>query len=569
MTGGWTALTWLARLYPGSVDPSDALDRSLGFLDAPVPPETVVRAGYGAAVAAVPVAALGLLVVPRPLLPLGLLVALACLLGVVHAVHAVPRLLATARRTRALGDAPALVGRVVLRMRITPTTETAAAFAATEGHGPLADSLSDHVRRAAGRAGSGLPRFSAEWAEWFPALRRALLLVESADTAPAGERERTLDRGLEVVLDGARDEMAEFAAGLEGPTTGLYAFGVLLPLVLVALLPATRMAGVTVPLSLVVLLYDILLPGAVLAASAWLLSRRPVTFPPPRIERSHPDLPQRRWPAVGVGIAVAVVGWVGGTVLVSEWTGPLAALGTGLGSGMVVHYRPVKPVRDRVRAVEAGLTDALYYIGRRVEEGHAVETAIAAAAEEVPDATGDVLADAARRQRQLKVGVREAFLGDYGALAHVPSPRARSTATLLALAAREGRPAGGAVVAMADSLSEMAAVERDARHETATVTSTLANTAAVFGPLVAGATVAMSDGMAFAGELAASGGPTTAGLGLAVGLYVLALAVVLTLLSTGLSWGLDRALVGYRVGWALLAATVIYLVTVAAVGTLL
>ncbi len=564
-------VAWLARLYPWSVEPSEELDRALGFLGTTVAPETVVRAGYGAALACVPIVGIGVVLSPawlRPLVGLGGMVAL---VGLIHVVHAVPQVLSTARRTRALGEAPALVSRAVLRMRLTPATESAAAFAAETGHGPLAASLREHVRRAAGTPRSGLADFTAEWNEWFPALRRALLLVESAGTAPAGERERTLDRGIDAVLDGARDEMSAFAASLQGPATALYAFGVLLPLALVALLPAVGTTGVSVPLAAIVLVYDLLLPGVLLAASVWLLVRRPVTFPPPRISRSHPALPARRWPpVVAGGVTAAVSGFVS-VVVLADWTVPLAAVGSGIGATLVGHYRPVKAVRDRVAAVEDGLADALYHVGRRVEEGQAVETAIASAAEEVTDATGQVFADAAHRQRQLKIGVREAFLGEFGALATLPSTRGRSTATLLALAAREGKPTGGAIVDMADHVEELATVERDARHQIGQVTSTLANTAAVFAPLVAGATVALADGMTMGsgGQMTATGGPGTAGLGLSVGVYVLVLAALLTTLATGLSRGLDRALVGYRVGWAVLAATATYLASFYASGLLL
>jgi len=563
------AIQVLAALYPWDVETSEELDRALAFLGTDLAGETVVRAGFGAGLCWLPVVAVALAVLPPSLTLPAAVAGLAGMLGTVHAVHSGPRLLATARRTRALGEAPALVSRAVLRMRISPSTETAAAFAAEAGEGPLAASLAAHVRRAAGHPKSGLPGFISEWREEFPALRRALLLVESAGTAPAGERERTLDRALSAVLDGARDEMAAFAASLQGPSTALYAFGVLLPLALVALLPAVRMAGVPTPLSAIALLYDLFLPGVLLAASAWLLARRPVTFPPPRVSRSHPDIPDRQWPAIAAGIAVALVSYGITSVVVAPWLGPLVAIGSGLGSLLVVRYRPVKAVRDHVAAVEDGLTDALYHAGRRIEEGHAVEGAIASAAEEVHDATGAVFADAARRQRQLKIGIREAFLGEYGALATVPSPRARSTATLLALAAREGRPVGGAIVAMADHLEELAAVEREARHDIAQVTGTLSNTAAVFGPMVAGATVALADGIETSGQLATGSGPGTGGLGLAVGVYVLLLAVVLTALATGLSRGLDRALVGYRVGWALLAATATYAVAFFAAGLLI
>ncbi|MFB6165077.1 MAG: type II secretion system protein [Haloarculaceae archaeon] len=563
-----SAVRGLARLYPWSVEARDSLDRSLGFVGATVSAETVVRAGYGAALLLAPLVVLVVAAVPGRLTPVVAGGGMAAILAVVHLIHSVPGVLATARRTRALGEAPSLVSRAVLRMRIAPTAEAAAAFAAETGRGPLARSLGEHVRRARGTPRSGFAGFATEWESWFPALGRALLLVDAAGTAEAGERERTLDRGLQTVLDGARDQMATFASELQGPATGLYAFGVLLPLALVALLPAARMAGIAAPLWAIVALYDLLLPCVLLAASVWLLARRPVTFPPPRIGRSHPDVPDDLWRPLAAGVGGALAAGAVATVVVAAWTGPIAALGVGTGAGLVVSYRPVKRVRDHVRDVEAGLADATYHVGRRIESGTAVETAIATAAEEVPAETGAVFADAARRQRQLKVGVREAFLGDGGALASAPSARARSMATLLALAAREGRPAGGAVLAMTENLSALSTVEREARLEVARVTGTLANTAAVFAPLVAGATVALADGMQFGGRLAAEGGPGTAGLGLAVGAYVLALAALLTTLSTGLGRGLDRSLVGYRVGWALLAATATYLTAFLAVGRL-
>jgi Flp pilus assembly protein TadB len=556
----------LARLYPWPVDPSDDLGRSLDFLGSQLAPETVVKAGYGAGTLVAPLAAVSLVASPAWATPLVAVVALALTVGAVHLVHVAPRVLATARRTRALGDAPALVSRAVLRMRITPTAERAAAFAAATGDGPLAESLEAHVRRRTGQTGSGLRSFTEEWRAWFPAVRRSLLLVDSAGATPERDRERTLDRAMRVVLDGTSEQMTSFANALRGPTTALYAFGVLLPLALVAMLPAVRMAGFAAPLPAIVAVYVVALPAVVLAASVWLLVRRPVTFPPPRIARSHPDRPTTAWRPLLAGLSVGVIGWVLASAVVARWIGPLVALGSASGTALILTYRPMTVIRDRVSAVESGLADALYHVGRRVENGTAVEAAIAAAADEVGGETGAVLADAARRQRQLQVGVRAAFLGDRGALSDLPSSRARSAATLLALAASEGQPAGSAIIATAENLDELAAVERDARQDVAQVTATLTNTAAIFGPLVAGATIALADGIQRTGTLAAGGGPGTAGLGLAVGTYVLLLAVLLTTLSTGLSRGLDRSLVGYRIGWALLSATATFATAVVAVG---
>lgn len=577
-----TLVTPLARLYPWPVDPSTELDRALAYLGSDVPPETVVRAGYGSAV----VVAVGGFVVAAVLagsVAVAVSCALAVALGTAHGVHRFPVVLSEARRTRALGATTGLVGRAVLRMRLDPTTERAARFAARTSDGPLADSLGDHVRRATGTPKSGFDGFATEWAEWFPALDRAIALLTASAVASDDERGRSLDRALSAVLDGTRDQMATFAAEIRGPATALYAFGVLLPLALVGVLPAARVAGIPVSLPVFVALYDVLLPTGILVACSWLLLRRPVAFPPPRVDRDHPDVPTTSWYELLAGGVAATGGWLVASTLV-PWSGPLAAFGVGSGAVLAVRYHPVKAVRDDVRAVEAGLPDALYLVGRRVSEGMAVETALVRASEETTDATGEFLADAVRVQRNLRVGVRAAFFGRYGALSDVPSDRVHGTAGLLALAATQGKPAGGAIVAMADQLDALRDVEQEARQELTAVTGTLANTAALFAPLVGGATVTLADRMAAAergGESAhaaatasagtlASGGDAlaTSALGTAVGVYVLLLAALLTTLAVGLEHGLDRALVGYRVGLALLAATTTYLTAVVAAGLL-
>ncbi|ELZ20632.1 hypothetical protein C475_20253 [Halosimplex carlsbadense 2-9-1] len=559
------AVAALATAAPWDPGDDPELAQAVDFLGWDLDAETVLRAGDGGGVLTAVAVALALtLLLGAP----SVAVAAGLLVGVPVAVAAryLPRGLATARRTRALGAAPELVSSAVLRMRLAPTTETAAAFAAETGDGRLARSLAAHVRRARGTGRSGLSSFADEWAEWFPALRRALTLVESAGSAEPEERERALDGALDVTLAGTRESMAEFAAGIQGPATALYAFGVLLPLALVALLPTAGTVGLEVPLAAVVVGYDLILPAALLVASGWLLARRPVAFPPAPVSRSHPDVPDSRWPGLVAGGAAGGGAWLVVATIAAPWTAVVAAPAVGVGVALVVAYRPMTAVRDRVAAVESGLPDALYLVGREVDRGRSVETALDDAVELLDSATGEVFADAVRQQRQVRAGVRESFLGEHGALATVPSERARSTAELLAVAASEGRPAGPAVVAMADHLDDLQHVERTIRRDLERVTSTLANTAAVFGPLVGGATVTLAEQMSSDGPLTTAVSPVA--LGLAVGAYVMALAVVLTTLATGLERGLDRSLVGYRVGRALCLAAAVFVAALVGTGWL-
>jgi hypothetical protein len=552
-------LVALARLYPWSVDPSDELCNALSAVRLGVAPATVVRAGYGAGLVTGTVAAvLALAAVGPP----GVLPAALLGLVVVHIIQTGPLVTLRVRRTAALGDAPALVSRAVLRMRLSPTPERAAAFAATSGEGLLAASLERHVRQAERTGRSGLEQFGEAWAELFPPLRRALALVTAAGQAPADHRDRVLDRALGTVLEGVRRRTREFATEVRGPATALYAFGVLLPTALVAMLPAGAAAGVVVTPVTVVFAYNLLLPVVLVAGGTWLLSRRPVAFPPPDL-RDHPDADTGDGTLVA-GPLVGVTAWLVTARQFPGWAPPVAAVGLGCGVALWLRYRPVVGVYDEIRAGERELGDALALAGRRVARGQSVETAIAETTDELEGPMGDAFRECARRQRQLQVGVREAFLGPHGALERLPSPRIRGSVAVLALAAREGRPAGEALLSLADHVEKLRRVRQTAHHDLAYVCRTLSSTAMLFGPLVAGATVALADGIATGAF--GDGRVSLDWLGAPVGVYVLVLAVVLTVLSTALRRGLDRPLLACRVGRALTVGTVTYLCAYLLVG---
>ncbi|MFC7186829.1 type II secretion system protein [Halorubrum yunnanense] len=584
---------------------SPELRRAVAFLGWDSSAERVVELGYrvGIGVGLLCVAVFSFAVGPVP----GALAGLAGGLTATHAAHRAPVWLASLRRTRALGAAPGLVGRLVLRMRLDPSAERAVRFAARTGDGPLAEGLARHERGSANGPTSGLRSFAREWQPWFPAIDRAAALIRTAASAPAERRGRCLNRALDATVSGTTDRLAAFVGEVRGPVSALYAFGVLLPLALIALLPAAAASGVPVGSGVVAGLYLGVLPAGLLAASAWLLSRRPVAFAPPSIDGSHPDVPERAKHAVAAGSVSGVIAAAVAGRLVAGWAAPVAGVGTGTGAALLVGVRHRRAALSEIRAVERGLPDAMTVIGGDVAEGVAVETAIANAGKRLDGATGELFERAGSRSETLRVGVREAFLGRGGPAVPVPSPRVRGAVALLAVAAREGRPAGDVLLELADQLEELRALETDARRQLATVTGTLTNTAAVFAPLVGGATVALATGIdtvdagglgggatAGADVLGVGGGDPTGGgdvgtagtvgdsaggsgsgtlsvpmLGRIVGAYVLILAALLTALATGLERGFDQTLVAYRVGIALPTATATYLVAFVGAGALL
>lgn len=589
-----------------SGEPTDDLGRALAFLEAPIRAETVVRIGRGLGLVVGSAVGAATLVFAGAL-PAALLGTAAGLLASAVVEYA-PRWLARMRRTRSLGDATALVGLLVLRLRLDPSLERAVRFAVGSDRGRLARALGDHARRARGGPESGIGAFAADWSRYFPAIDRAAAQLASATTVPAERRDRALDRAMAAVVDGTREEMAAYASGIRTPVTAVYAFGVLLPLALVGVLPAAPAAGVPVSLPAVIAVYCLALPIGLLAAGAWLLARRPVAFPPPPVTGAHPDASGTLPRAAVIGAGCAAGAWLLADLLAPGWTRPVAAIGIGTGAALLWWFRPVESVRDRVRAVESGLPDALVRIGQAVAEGNAVERALDRAAADATGPIADVLEDAAGYGETFRVDVRTAFLAPDGALATVPSPRCRRAAALLGVAARMGRPAGDVILDLATHLEELDRIEAEARGRLADVTGTLSNTATTFAPLVGGATVALSDrirdvdaavggtgpaagaGTAGAGSTGATGaaGMTDAGtttgtsaadaagatfatgeLGLVIGAYVLSLAALLVALATGIDRGLDPASIGYRVGRALPIASAVYVAAFVVAGALL
>lgn len=561
-----SVLPRLARLSPRTFTPDSDSDLSvaLDLLAIDSDAEMWRRAGDGAALVLLAAGLAATLLVPSRMRPPALVVTLALATTVIVAATRLPPVVATVVRRRAFGGAPWLVCRAAMRLRVEPTLEAATAVAAANPATTLDRALAASVRRGRTTGTAGVDDFLERWGSFLP-LQRGIRLLADASRTSAADRPQAIERALDAVLDGVREQAAEDAAGLRGPVTAVYAFGVLLPLAFVAALPAASVAGLPISLPAVVVVYDLVLPVGLLAAGMWLTTKRPVTFPPTRIPATHPAVPGGPWCALATGAAVAGTAAVVAPLLLPAWAPPLAAVGFGLGTGLVVHYRPYRQLRAETAAVDAGLADVLYGVGRRVRDGDPVERAIDATHETLDSPASATFARANRQGATLGVGIETALCGERTPLATVPSRRVTDVARLFVAAARAGQPAGPSLAAAGEHLAALARVEEETRQSIRHATGTMGNTAALFGPLVGGVTVALA-GRVSGSQLGEA--IPQAGLALAVGVYVLLLAVVLTALATGLERGFDRSVVGYRVGLALVAATTTYLVSAVAGGLL-
>ena len=520
-----------------------------------------------------------------------------------------PRIYARVMRIRSLGDVPEILSYLVMYLKLVPNLENSVKFAATESKTALAADLRkllwDMEIRVHHGIDEGLSAFSSYWGQWHEYLQRSLYLVKSS-VCEHNEVSRaiTLDRALEVSLDGTKEMMNKFVNALHQPTMILYSVGIMIPLSLVAMLPAAGLVGVHLSLLQVFLLYDVGIPLMVLLYMWKILLSRPAAFTPPRIPATHPDLrriSKRREATIAGSIAVGVSSpFIARYLLPSDMTGALVLVNIYIPLSLCVIwgvagavawyclrvYTPYKKIRDEIKTMEREYSDALYVLGKRLAEDRSPEESIQYTAKaiagmriaEVFNHTGYLL-------YTMNINLRDAFFHpEYGSLKYVSSDRIKAITRLIVEGMQKSQQAVSlSIIRIADHLRELQEVEKKIKDMLNELTSTLRATAMVFAPLIAGVTLSITSLIASilgsveaqvsaVPEEASSLMPVSAAFSaqniqpewfvLVIGVYLIELVVVLTRFTNGITDGDDQALFMYQVGRTLVVSVVIFSLTV-------
>ena len=309
---------------------------------------------------------------------------------------AIPAVHGEKARLRSLGKSPETVRLHGDVAQFVPSLERAVLFAAENGEEPLSSALRKVIWSVETRQSLSIDDsfmdFAAEWSGDGEELKMALYSIRGAVSEKTKEgRERVLEKATESALAGTRRRIEDFASGLSGPSTILFALGILLPLVVGSMLPMMAIGTLDVSnlesgLStggdpratavITVLLMDVAFPGIAFAYAYSVIGRRPGTSSPPQVA------PVKASILAPVAVAalfaiLAVFVALGG----SEGELPAAAL-LALGAISVpagYHLASVaahsRIERKRIMDMEAEFPDALFQLGRRVAEGVPLEAA--------------------------------------------------------------------------------------------------------------------------------------------------------------------------------------------------
>jgi hypothetical protein len=451
------------------------------------------------------------------------------------------------------------------------------------------DSLDDALAAFADRCGV--------YGEHF---KRAMFLVKSS-TCERDEAMRTiaLNRALDVVLNGTKSLMAGFMATLHAPTLILYSIFVMVPLALVAMLPAASVVGLRVNAIQLFLLYDLLFPLVTLLYAHAILMRRPAAFAPPDVPDDRPSGQSfSRWTWATIAILAGATICSLGRYLPPD-TLPFQRsdfIVWGMAAAISIYCYctslQCKKARDEIRAMEAEFADSLFVLGRRMSEGKPPEEGFAYTARMVSGtAIGRAYARAAYNITCLRSTLHEAVLDpSYGAFADVYSGRIRATVSMLIeTSAMSGEIAGSSIIRIADHLKELQGVEDEIRKMLYTMTSMLKMTCTVFAPFIAGVTLALSGAVAaIATRMAVdmqempeaarsyfvmvpqftTPAVSMADFTLIVGVYVILLVIILLRFVDGIEHGDDVQEFMYSVGRTLPVAVAVFSVSTAVSGLL-
>lgn len=515
-----------------------------------------------------------------------------------------PKRLAAYMRVHSLGDVPETISYTVMSMKLNPNMERALRFTVKNSRRQLSLDLRklmwDLQIRAYDSMDEALASFAGHWGGCSDHLRRALFIIKSSTCEKdAAMRTISLNRALQVVLDGTRSLMSTFSSSLHSPTLILYSIFVMVPLALVAMLPAAAVVGLRVNSIQLFLLYGIVFPLITLIYAHHILMKRPAAFAPPDIPPDHPKIATiPRWLLAGgslvAGSCVASLAFVlpEGIIPLPGTTFIVWGVTVAISGYCYCTYLPYKKVRDEIVAMEGEFADSLFVLGRRISEGRSPEEAFAYTARMVTGtAIGKAYSRAAFNISCLRTTLAEAVLDPkFGAFSEVYSDRIRATiAMLIETSGMSGEVAGNSIVILADHLKELQAIEDDIRKMLFTMTSMLRTTCVAFAPFIGGVTLALSGAVsgvitrtaaemsdmpesaqAYFPMLPQFSAPlvSDAEFTLIIGIYIIFLVIILLRFVSGIEHGDDRYEFMFGVGQTLPVSVAVFSLTTAISRTL-
>jgi hypothetical protein len=469
-----------------------------------------------------------------------------------------PVLKAASEKRNAAGQMPEVMSYLIMSLRISPNIEKAAEFAAGHSHGlfkrKLVGIISD-VRAGRGDAETGLAKLGREFKKWDEFERAMQLVMASALERTEEGRQATLDKAEQVLLGGLAARTEREARSLNTPVMMVFTFGVILPLIFIAIIPFMSLMGVSLGAPMIALMYLIALPLFLFVLVKFISSNRPITIRAPRAPKEKRLQKAFALAAAARGVLLLPI-VLGEKALGSlEYAPLLWSSAAGVGVFLLVSTSNTKKARKKTKNLEKGFAETLHRLGVTLSEGRPFEDAMSSV-------DSHFFSAAAGNIRRLNSDLRSAFFDErFGSLREVYSDTIKSVADILISISNKGSDVLGKVAfRMSDHINNMKKTEFEIERALGSVVSSMRIIAVVVAPLVGGMissmSVVLADTMVKSqgaqmgfGEKAAPLDPSF--VTLVIGAYAMISAAILVFFGTELMSGDDSVLKRHSVGMAL------------------
>jgi len=479
-----------------------------------------------------------------------------------------PVLKADSERRKAIGQMPEVTSYLIMSLRINPNPEKAVQFAAAHSHGFFRrrfDRIMSEIRSGRGSAESGLAGFGTDFAAKSEEFSRAMkLIISSTLERTENRRQETLDKASQVLLDGIAARTEREARALHTPVMMVFTFGVILPLVFVAIIPFMSLMGIRVGEAVIAVMYVVGLPLLLFFLIRFVASNRPATVAPPEVIVKGGD-------TTTLAVSIAAGALAGSLIFLGDSLGAMRYLpvlwgiGAGVGCFLLMATKGAKKQRTRVKKAENNFPETLHTLGILLSEGKPLELAMYE--------SGQFLLEASQRIKTLGVSPECALFDEKnGALKGLKSGTIRGVMDVLISVSDKGSEAMANVASrMSAHLANLKKNELEIERSLGGIVSSMKIIALFVAPLVGGMISSMSVVLA---DTISETGNANMGMGGAVpidpslvaaiiGAYVMESAAVLTLFGTDLMDGDDKVMKKYSLGLALPVSILIFTVCLA------
>ena len=465
-----------------------------------------------------------------------------------------PERLAVKWRLKASSQMVPAILYIVIYMKHTSNFEKAVAFASEHLSAPLSlDFKKIFWDVEVGKFSTikdSVDNYLLGWKDYSMEFVEAFHLIESSLYEPDEERRVvTLEKSLQVILDGVYDKMLKYTHEAKAPLTNVYMLGIVLPTLALAILPlASTMLGGAIKWYHVLLIFNVMIPFMVMYMTGNVMMRRPGGYGESSLLESNPLYPKFKsnagyWKGVMYGLPFFLIGlipFLWRYTSVPDWLGTtrdyawseigLGFLGNGgvfgiltnsagklvgpFGSGallmslgvplsvaivFIVAFRTkteeLLVTRDKYKGVEKEFTSSLFQLGNRIGDGAPAEIAFAKVASSVKGtATEGFFRVVNENIGQLGMSLERAlFDPKRGAVVFYPSQLVSTSMRILIESVKKGlKVAARSLMAISEYVKNIKKINDRLNDLLADIISDMKSNMVFLAPLLSGIIVGLS-----------------------------------------------------------------------------